>query len=556
VAGTGHGAPEPDVAALQDAQPSSTDFEPTLGIPWQSGLDPLTGLADRRWFLRAVAVSDGSDSGNGSQADDLGIIAVRINGLRSLLVSQGRVAADGVLLLAAEVLHGWSRGDDLAARLGVDSFGILAHTDAAGLTATAARLRTKFADAGVSATVGSAMCAAQGGASEALRTANRDVGKDNGRRRADEAAASRAIRGASAGNAAQVIRAQATGILMQWHHCGADRARLELAYQAHEMGLPVTSMARLLVAVASGAPLSDQDAAHGIDLQRSARLAANMRAGLAPRSSATGREQAATDGVGDDGAYTPSRQVQPVWSVRPPNSASGLLSLAGADASTRAEDLLLAGRYRGAANPSGSGGDWFDAFILPDGTAALVLGDVAGHDALAATTMMQLRTLLRGFAVTHEVAPSEVLRKLDLFFAQLDLDLLATAFFGWVHPDPAGGLVLRWCNAGHLPPLVLAADGEAVVLESRNDLLLGLGLETSRADLSLRLPAGSTLLLYSDGLIETRNADLDHGLDRLRVAARSVATLDVAELCDELVSAMVGVNSHDDVTVLAVRIPR
>jgi diguanylate cyclase (GGDEF)-like protein len=552
VAGTGHGARNADAPALPEALAGSTDFEPTLGIPWQSGLDPLTGLADRRWFLRAVAVSDGSDSGS---ADDVGIIAVRINGLRSLRVSHGQVAADGVLLLAAEVLHGWSRGDDLAARLGVDSFGILAHTDAQGLVATAARLRTKLADAGVSATIGSAMRAAQGGASEALRTANRDVDKGNGTRRADEAAATRAIRGASAGTAAQVIQAQATGILMQWHRCGADRARLELAYQAHEMGLPVTSMARLLVAVASGAPLSDQDAAHGIDLERSSRLAANIRAGLAPPTSTTDDDQIADEGVGDDGAYTPSRQMQPVWSVRPPNSASGLLSLAGPDASIRAEDLLLAGRYRGAANPSGSGGDWFDAFILPDGTAALVLGDVAGHDALAATTMMQLRTLLRGFAVTHEMAPSEVLRRLDVFFAHLDLDLLATAFFAWVHPDPAGGLVLRWCNAGHLPPLVVAADGEAVVLESRHDLLLGLGLETSRADLSLPLPAGSTLLLYSDGLIETRNADLDHGLERLRTAARSVATLDVAELCDELVSAMVGVSPHDDVTVLAVRIP-
>jgi diguanylate cyclase (GGDEF)-like protein len=556
VAGTGHGAPEVDVAAPRDVLAGPIDFEPALGIPWQSGLDPLTGLADRRWFLRAVAVTDGSGSG---AADDVGIIAVRINGLRGLLVSHGHVAVDGVLLLAAEVLHGWSRGDDLAARLGVDSFGILAHTDADGLAATAARLRTKLADAGVSATVGSAMRAAHGGTSQALRTANRDVGRVNGEvngtRRADEAAASRAIRGASAGTAAQVIQAQATGILMQWHHCGADRARLELAYQAHEMGLPVTAMARLLVAVASGAPLTDQDAAHGIDLERSTRLAANIRASLAPGMSIARGDQTATEDA-DDGAYTPSHQVQPVWSVRPPNSASGLLSLTVPGTSTRAEDLLLAGRYRGVAHPSGSGGDWFDAFILPDGTAALVLGDVAGHDALAATTMMQLRTLLRGFAVSREIAPSEVLRRLDIFFAQLDLDLLATAFFGWVHPDPAGGLVLRWCNAGHLPPLVIAADGEAVVLESRNDLLLGLGLETSRSDLSLRLPAASTLLLYSDGLIETRSADLDHGVERLRVAARSLATLDVAELCDELVSAMVGVSRNDDVTVLAVRIPR
>ncbi|HEY3925864.1 MAG TPA: SpoIIE family protein phosphatase [Acidothermaceae bacterium] len=553
MAGAEQSAADANLGALRDVSASSIDFEPTLGIPWQSGLDPLTGLADRRWFLRAVAVSDGSDSRDDSQADDVGIIAVRINGLRSLRTSHGQVAADGLLLLVAEVLHGWSRGDDLAARLGVDSFGVLAHTDALGLAATAARLRTKLADAGVSATIGSAMRAAQGGASEALRTANRDVGKSNGTRRADEAAASRAIRGASAGTAAQVIQAQATGILMQWHRCGADRARLELAYQAHEMGLPVTSMARLLIAVASGAPLSDHDAAYGIDLERSTRLAANIRAGVAPQRSTSRSGQ--TEVVGDDGAYTPSRQMQPIWSVRPPNSAIGLLSLAGPDTSIRSEDLLLAGRYRGAANPSSSGGDWFDAFILPDGTAALVLGDVAGHDALAATTMMQLRTLLRGFAVTHEMAPSEVLRRLDVFFAHLDLDLLATAFFGWVYPDPAGGLVLRWCNAGHLPPVVVAADGETVILETRNDLLLGLGLETSRADLSLRLEAGSTLLLYSDGLIETRNADLDHGVERLRAAARSVAMLDVAELCDQLVSAMVGVSPHDDVTVLAVRIP-
>ena len=143
--GTGGSAPEAAVAMPRNLQASSIDFEPALGIPWQSGLDPLTGLADRRWFLRAVAAAGGSPSG---AADDVGIIAVRINGLRALLVSHGRVAADGVLLLVAEVLHGWSRGDDLAARLGVDSFGVLAHTDAAGLMATAARLRTKLAAAG------------------------------------------------------------------------------------------------------------------------------------------------------------------------------------------------------------------------------------------------------------------------------------------------------------------------------------------------------------------------------------------------------------------------
>jgi len=308
----------------------------------------------------------------------------------------------------------------------------------------------------------------------------------------------------------------------------------------------------LLVAIATGAPLADEDAAYGIELQRSLLLAADLDGAPMNMSALAPRPGAAVSTADDD---TPARQLQPVWSVRPPNAASGLLSLPSPDVSTRAEDLMLAGRYQGARNPSGSGGDWFDAFVLPDGTAALVLGDVAGHGALAAATMMQLRTLLRGFAVSHEVAPSEVLRRLDRFFVQLDLGLLATAFFGWVQADPAGGLVLRWCNAGHLPPILLTSDGETTMLDGRDDLLLGLEIESNRTDLSLRLPPESTLLLYSDGLVETRTEDLDTGLARLRAAARSLSRHGVAELCDELVSAVAGNNPYDDVTLLAVRVP-
>jgi GGDEF domain-containing protein len=538
---------------VRDAAGAPADFEPALMIPWQSGLDPVTGLADRRWFLRAVAISDGNP---GSVSIDVGIIAIRVNGLRRVIDRDGRPAGDGFLLLTAEVLYDWSRGDDLAARLGPDSFAILAHTDAPGLSAAAARLRVKLADAGVSASVGFAMRTPQGSAATALRVANREVGKGGSPATPAEEVASRAIAGVRTAIAAHVLQAQATGILMQWHHCGAERARLELAYQAHEMGRPVTAMARLLVAIAAGESLAKENTVHGIELQRSLLLAANVDADGRRRlpGSATPITPTAARSTGT-GQYTPGRQMQPVWSVRPPNAATGLLSLPAGNVSARAEDLLLAGRYQGAANPSGSGGDWFDAFVLPDGTAALVLGDVAGHDALAAATMMQLRTLLRGFAVSHEIAPSEVLRRLDRFFVQLDLGLLATAFFGWVHTDPAGGLVLRWCNAGHLPPVLLSPDGDTSVLECRDDLLLGLGIDAQRADLSLRLPAAGTLLLYSDGLVETRTADLDHGLERLRAAARSLTTLGVAELCDALVSMMANPTSHDDVTLLAVRIP-
>ena len=536
---------EPAVFESPEFEPTSV--EPDLALPRRGGLDPVTGLADRVWFGRAVAMLDMYTDGH---LTDAGLIAARVDGLQRITDRDGREAGDGLLLLTAEVFHRFSRGDDLAARQGPDLFALLAHVDAAGLPALAERLRAELLEAGVSAIVGWAVCADAGGAAAALRRANRKVTDRRGR--SDEAVASRAVFSARAAIAAHVMQEQATGILMQWHHCTAERASLELAYQAHEMGLAVTVMARLLVAIATGAPLADEDAAYGIELQRSLLLAANLDGAPMNMSALAPRPGAAVSTADDD---TPARQLQPVWSVRPPNAASGLLSLPSPDVSTRAEDLMLAGRYQGARNPSGSGGDWFDAFVLPDGTAALVLGDVAGHGALAAATMMQLRTLLRGFAVSHEVAPSEVLRRLDRFFVQLDLGLLATAFFGWVQADPAGGLVLRWCNAGHLPPILLTSDGETTMLDGRDDLLLGLEIESNRTDLSLRLPPESTLLLYSDGLVETRTEDLDTGLARLRAAARSLSRHGVAELCDELVSALAGNNPYDDVTLLAVRVP-
>lgn len=521
-------------------------FEPQLALPQQSGLDPTTGLADRVWFLRAVSVLDTSTAG----PTDVGLIAARVNGLKRVTDRDGRAAGDGLLLLTAEVFQSFNRGDDMAARQGPDLFALLAHVDAAGLALLTERLRAELVDAGVAALVGSALRADAGGAAAALRRANEMVTER--RARLDEATASRAVFSARRAIAAHVVQGQATGILMQWHHCTAERASLELAYQAHEMGLAVTAMARLLVAVAAGTPLIDEDSAHGIELQRSLLLAASLDAGQLSEPTPAART---AEAAASTGGYTAARQLQPIWSVQPPNAASGTLTLPSTGASARAEDLLLAGRYQGARDPSGSGGDWFDAFALPDGTAALVLGDVAGHGALAAATMMQLRTLLRGFAVSQEIAPSEVLRRLDRFFVQLDLGLLATAFFGWVQADSAGGVVLRWCNAGHLPPIVLAADGESTVVECRDDLLLGLDMESNRTDLTVQLPAASTLLLYSDGLVETRTADLDTGVARLRAAARSRSRHGVADLCDELVAAVAGYNPYDDVTLLAVRVP-
>jgi serine phosphatase RsbU (regulator of sigma subunit) len=284
--------------------------------------------------------------------------------------------------------------------------------------------------------------------------------------------------------------------------------------------------------------LAPEVAAHGIELERSLRLATHA---------------AARGVVG--AAEIECRPAQPVWSVRSPNAIRGLAPRPPRTSGAGRGELQLAGRYQGAVDPARSGGDWFDVFLLPGGAAALVLGDVAGHNALAATAMMQLRSLLRRLAVRPDIAPSEVLHQLDRLFLELELDLLATALFGWVQATADDELEFRWCNAGHLPPLLLDADGQTAVLACADNLLLGLGLDTQREDLTALLPPGSTLLLYSDGLIETRTADLDEGIARLCAKAQPVASVDVADLCDALVLAMAEDTQLDDVTLLAVRTP-
>jgi hypothetical protein len=102
--------------------------------------------------------------------------------------------------------------------------------------------------------------------------------------------------------------------------------------------------------------------------------------------------------------------------------------------------------------------------------------------------------------------------------------------------------------------MLVTSDGEATVLASTNDVLLGLDGPTRRSDLTLALPPGATVLFYSDGLIETRTADIDEGLTRLRAAVRPLATMAVTELRDSLLPAMVAAHTPDDVTLLAIRI--
>jgi PAS domain S-box-containing protein len=218
-------------------------------------------------------------------------------------------------------------------------------------------------------------------------------------------------------------------------------------------------------------------------------------------------------------------------------------------------------RYMPAAEAARVGGDWYDAFLQPNGATMLVIGDVVGHDTAAAAAMGQVRSLLRGIAAYSDAGPAEVLRGLDSAMSVLQLDTLATAAVARFEQTPeerAGGVTrMVWANAGHLPPLALNPDGSTTVLADwKADLLLGVDSTAVRTEKVVTLDRGTTVLLYTDGLIERRDADLDTGLERLRHALTGLAGLPLQQLCDELILRLVDGKPEDDVALVAVRLHR
>lgn len=222
------------------------------------------------------------------------------------------------------------------------------------------------------------------------------------------------------------------------------------------------------------------------------------------------------------------------------------------------EHMSLAARYLPAGKHSRVGGDWFDAFLLPDGCTTLVIGDIAGHDLEAAARMGQVRNLLRGIAVDRTEPPSEVVRRLDLAVDTLGAASYATMVFGKVELIDRSRNIrqLRFTNAGHPPLLLIHADGRVDVLGADPDLPLGVLPGEPRRDVKILLPPGCTLLLYTDGLIEHRQEHLAAGLARLRNAASQHRHEPVEQFCDGVLAALgIPDDTADDIAMLALRVP-
>ncbi|WP_249522627.1 SpoIIE family protein phosphatase [Modestobacter marinus] len=216
-------------------------------------------------------------------------------------------------------------------------------------------------------------------------------------------------------------------------------------------------------------------------------------------------------------------------------------------------------RYTPAAEAAQVGGDWYDAFVQPGGSTIVTIGDVLGHNTEAAAAMGQLRSMLRAIAVTTDARPAEVLTRVDEAMATLQTRTNATAVVlrleQTAEQAQRGTSTVRWSNAGHLPPMVIAPDGTVLSLSApRADLLLGVDDTAQRREREVALDPDAVLLLYTDGLVERRDSDLDAGLERLRDALADLAGLDLEELCDQLLARLLPDDVDDDVALIALRL--
>lgn len=218
------------------------------------------------------------------------------------------------------------------------------------------------------------------------------------------------------------------------------------------------------------------------------------------------------------------------------------------------DGFRVATRYAPAVETAQVGGDWHDAFTLPGGQLAVVVGDVTGHDQHAAAAMAQMRNLLRGiaYAAADDPDPSAVLSSLDVALHGLDVGTFASVVLAVLERRDDGGATMTWTNAGHPAPFLLDAEGVRL-LRAEPELLLGVEPTSPRSAHRVDLAPGSTVVLYTDGLVERRGRPLDDGLDRMTRDLAQQHLLAPDALADHLLAAAPP-GTDDDTALVCVRV--
>ncbi|MFD7554329.1 SpoIIE family protein phosphatase [Streptomyces sp. NPDC059835] len=228
-----------------------------------------------------------------------------------------------------------------------------------------------------------------------------------------------------------------------------------------------------------------------------------------------------------------------------------------------ANSIEISALYQPAADDHMIGGDWYDAYHLPptspgtDPSLMITVGDITGHDMHAATVMGQVRSMLRQATLDHPpYSPATALTALDAACTVLPIEAGGTLVHARLDPAPPGTpWTLTWSNAGHPPPLLRTPDARVALLEEHDSLLHQALENVSRSEHRRALPPGSILLLYTDGLIERCDRDIDATIPQLSGLLARHGTGPLSELLCRISNRMADPPPEDDVVLLALRVP-
>jgi serine phosphatase RsbU (regulator of sigma subunit) len=216
----------------------------------------------------------------------------------------------------------------------------------------------------------------------------------------------------------------------------------------------------------------------------------------------------------------------------------------------RIPGLALATRYMPGGGGTRVGGDWYDTVVMDDGRVMLAVGDVVGHGPQAAAIMGQLRTAMRAYAL-QQMPATVLMRSLDILLQDVAEQAIATA--ACVMLDPGQG-TLETVLAGHPPPIIVEPTGQTRFVKA--DAHVPMGVREAPLFLSTLTPfeQGSTMLMFTDGLVESRSRPLEEGLEALAKTLTGLGDgVDVESLCDAVLNSMVPDSQADDIALLAVR---